>query len=136
MPVEPWDAPIDRHPVNRKRMAISATGKPAVTHYRINRKFRYFTLLDLKLESGRTHQIRVHMASINHAVVCDPVYGPGVRVPKAAPDLLVERMQGFRRQALHARQLTFVHPATGEVQQYATPVPQDMQDLIAAIPED
>lgn len=127
------DAAIDRHAVHRTRMAVSGSGKRAVTHYRIITKFRYFTLLDLTLETGRTHQIRVHMAHIQHPVVCDPVYGPGVRLPRSASEQLVTQLRALRRQALHARELRLVHPDSGEQMSWSAPVPADMQALIQAI---
>ncbi len=127
------DAPIDRHAVHRTRMAVSNGGKNAITHYRIITKYKFFTLLDLTLESGRTHQIRVHMAHIQHPVVCDPVYGPGVRLPRSASDQLVAQLRSFRRQTLHARELRLVHPHSGESMSWSVPIPEDMLALIKAI---
>jgi 23S rRNA pseudouridine1911/1915/1917 synthase len=116
------DAPIGRHPVSRTRMAVVVRGKPAVTHYHVAARYRDATLLECRLETGRTHQIRVHLASIGHPLVGDPVYGP-----KAA-----RREPGrFRRQALHARRLAFVHPATERTVNWEAPLPADMLELIS-----
>ncbi|MDR3221781.1 MAG: 23S rRNA pseudouridine(1911/1915/1917) synthase RluD [Candidatus Accumulibacter sp.] len=118
------DAPIGRHPAQRTKMAVVAKGKPARTHYRIVERFADCTLIECALETGRTHQIRVHMASIGHPLVGDPVYGGGVsRVPAGPP---------FWRQALHARRLEIVHPLTGESMLWKSGLPQDMDRLIAA----
>ena len=96
------DEPIGRHPVHRKRMAVVHNGKTAITHYRIEQRFRAHSLLRVKLETGRTHQIRVHMAHINHPIVGDPVYGGRLKLPKGCTDELVETLRSFKRQALHA----------------------------------
>ena len=116
------DAPIGRHPTLRTKMAVVKTGKPARTHYRIVERFIGCTLVECALETGRTHQIRVHMTSIGHPLVGDPVYGGGAsRVPKG-PD--------FDRQALHARRLGLVHPATGKPMMWKSQLPDDMAMLI------
>ena len=127
------DAPIGRHKIQRKRMAVTDSGKPAVTHYRIIKKFPAHTLIRLQLESGRTHQIRVHMAHIRHPVVGDPLYGGRPRFPKGASESLRQSLQAFPRQALHASKLTLRHPTTGEEMCWAAPLPEDMQGLIAAL---
>ena len=121
--------PIGRHPIHRKRMAVSDKGKPAITHYRINERYRLHTKLTVKLETGRTHQIRVHMAYINHPLLGDPVYGGRFKIPAASDDGFVEALKSFKRQALHARHLGLIHPATNEFIEWEVEVPQDMIDL-------
>jgi 23S rRNA pseudouridine1911/1915/1917 synthase len=118
------EAPIGRHPVSRTRMAVLARGKAAVTHYRVVARYADATLLQCRLETGRTHQIRVHLASIGHPIVGDPVYGR--RADKA-------RMRDFHRQALHAQQLGLVHPVSRQPKTWHAPIPQDMQRLIATL---
>lgn len=127
------DAPIGRHPRDRKKMAVVATGKPAVTHYRLIERFVAHTHVRCQLESGRTHQIRVHMSHIKHPLVGDPAYGGRIRHPKGTTDELRELLGGFHRQALHARKLTLEHPATGELMSWETPLPDDMVALLAAL---
>lgn len=127
------DEPIGRHPTKRTNMAVREFGKPAVTHYRVIEKFRAHTHVRLKLETGRTHQIRVHMAYIKHPLVGDQAYGGRMRLPKAATPALVETLRGFNRQALHAAQLSLFHPVTEEWMTWQAPIPQDMVDLIKAI---
>ena len=121
--------PIGRHPINRKRMAVNDKGKPAITHYRVNERYRLHTKLTVKLETGRTHQIRVHMAHINHALLGDPVYGGRFKIPAASDDEFVEALKSFRRQALHARHLGLIHPATNEFIEWEVEVPEDMIKL-------
>ena len=130
------NAPIGRHPVDRKRMAVVSGGKPAVTHYRVVERFRAHTLVRLRLETGRTHQIRVHMAHIHCPVTGDPVYGGRLRQPRGAGDSLRTVLQGFRRQALHAQRLALQHPGSGEPVSWEAPVPPDMQELVEALRED
>ena len=125
--------PIGRHPVNRKRMAVNSNGKPAITHYRISERYRLHTKLTVKLETGRTHQIRVHMAHINHPLLGDPVYGGRFKIPAASNDDFVQMLKSFKRQALHARHLGLIHPATGEFIEWEVDVPQDMLDLEDAL---
>lgn len=120
---------IGRHPINRKRMAVNDKGKTAITHYRVNERYRLHTKLTVKLETGRTHQIRVHMAYINHPLLGDPVYGGRFRIPAASDDDFVEALKSFKRQALHARHLGLIHPATNEFIEWEVEVPQDMIDL-------
>jgi 23S rRNA pseudouridine1911/1915/1917 synthase len=127
------DAPIGRHPVQRKKMAVVQSGKPAVTHYRILRNYRGLAHIRLKLETGRTHQIRVHMAHIHHPLVGDPVYAGRLKLPAGASEPLKELLRTFRRQALHARQLTLEHPATGEPMSWEAPLPEDMVRLLAVL---
>jgi 23S rRNA pseudouridine1911/1915/1917 synthase len=132
------NAPIDRHPTDRLRQAVvrEGSGKEAVTHYRVREKFRAHTLVECRLETGRTHQIRVHMAHIRHNIIGDPLYGGSFKLPKAATDKLVEVLRGFKRQALHAEKLEFVHPADQKTLSFSAPMPSDMQQLIAALRED
>ena len=130
------DAHIARHPVDRKRMAVSSSGKPAVTHYRVAQRYRAHTLLRVKLETGRTHQIRVHMAYIRFPIVGDPVYGGRLRLPLAASADCRERLRGFRRQALHAVCLRLKHPASGETLSWDAELPTDMADLVNTLSED
>ncbi len=130
------DAPIDRHPRDRLKMAVREDGKDAVTHYRLRERFRAHTALECRLETGRTHQIRVHMAHLKHPIVGDPLYGGPLRLPKGATDALAAALRGFRRQALHAETLEFVHPATGEPVRVSAPVPADLLQLLAALRED
>ena len=130
------DAAIDRHPRDRIRMAVREDGRDAVTHYRLRERFHAHTLLECRLETGRTHQIRVHMAHLKHAIVGDPLYGGALRLPRGASDALVAALRGFRRQALHAETLEFVHPASGEPVRVTAPVPADLQALLAALRAD
>ncbi|HFD33092.1 MAG TPA: 23S rRNA pseudouridine(1911/1915/1917) synthase RluD [Gammaproteobacteria bacterium] len=125
--------PIGRHPINRKRMAVNSNGKPAITHYRISERYRLHTKLTVKLETGRTHQIRVHMAHINHPLLGDPVYGGRFKIPAASDDAFVQMLKSFKRQALHARHLGLIHPATNEFIEWEVDVPQDMLDLQNAL---
>ena len=130
------DAPIGRHPVDRKRMAVVSGGKEAVTHYRVEERYRAHTLVRVQLETGRTHQIRVHMAYRHHPVVGDPVYGGRLRLPKAAGAHLITVLSGFRRQALHATQLTIEHPVSGDTLSWHADVPADMAELIEVLRND
>jgi 23S rRNA pseudouridine1911/1915/1917 synthase len=130
------DAAIGRHPVNRKRMAVTAKGKPAITHYRVSERYRSHTRLNVKLETGRTHQIRVHMAHINHPLLGDPVYGGRFKIPPASDEAFVTRLKSFTRQALHARHLGLMHPATHEFIEWEVEVPQDMMALEQALSRD
>jgi len=130
------EAPIARHVHDRLRMAVSERGKPAVTHYRVLKKYRAHTLVQAKLESGRTHQIRVHLAHVQFPILGDPVYGGRLRVPKGASATLVERLRGFKRQALHAAKLALIHPATGEPVRWTASVPEDMSKLMEALARD
>jgi 23S rRNA pseudouridine1911/1915/1917 synthase len=114
------EAPIGRHPVSRTRMAVVARGKPAVTHYHVVARYLDATLLECRLETGRTHQIRVHLASIGHPIVGDPVYGK--RTDK--------RADNFERQALHAQQLGLIHPSSRQTMTWNAPIPDDMQRVI------
>ncbi|WP_213991473.1 23S rRNA pseudouridine(1911/1915/1917) synthase RluD [Sodalis sp. dw_96] len=130
------EQPISRHPSKRTHMAVHPMGKPAVTHYRIMEHFRAHTRLRLRLETGRTHQIRVHMAFINHPLVGDPLYGGRPRPPKGASEAFVNMLRGFDRQALHATRLRLYHPITGIEMEWFAPLPQDMVELIAVMKAD
>jgi 23S rRNA pseudouridine1911/1915/1917 synthase len=130
------DAPIGRHATKRTHMAVREMGKPAVTHFRVIEKFRAYTHLRLKLETGRTHQIRVHMAHIKHPLLGDQVYGGRPRLPKGASEAFIGALRGFQRQALHAAQLSLFHPETEEWMTWQAPLPQDMQDLLKAVKQD
>ena len=127
------DAAISRHTRQRKRMAVNDSGKQAVTHYRILQKFSNHTHVRLQLESGRTHQIRVHMAHIKHPVVGDPVYGGRPKLPRAASAELLEVLGRFRRQALHAYELGLVHPTTGKEMNFVAELPSDMLELLEVL---
>jgi 23S rRNA pseudouridine1911/1915/1917 synthase len=127
---------IGRHPVNRVKMAVIATGKEAITHYRKIETFRAHTHLRVFLETGRTHQIRVHMAHLRYPIVGDPEYGKRPCFPKNATEELMKVLQAFPRQALHARQLSFLHPTTLNKVQYEAPLPTDIIQLIQALKKD
>jgi 23S rRNA pseudouridine1911/1915/1917 synthase len=122
-----------RHPRNRLKMAVCAQGRQAITHYTIRKHYQYFTLLNVQLMTGRTHQIRVHLAYINHPVVGDPLYGGRMRFPPHAPAELKELFQQFQRQALHACKLSFTHPVSEEILTFAAPLPDDFHTLLHAL---
>ena len=122
--------PIARHPRDRKRMAVVANGRPAVTHYRLLERFSAHTLLRVFLETGRTHQIRVHMAYSQHPLVGDPVYGLRPRLPRGADDTVREALAGLGRQALHAAKLVLQHPRTEERMAWEVPRPADMDHVL------
>ena len=130
------DAPVGRHRVQRTRMAVNDAGRPAATRYRVERRFRAHSLLRVALESGRTHQIRVHLAHIDHPLVGDPVYGGRQRLPAGAGTELTERLRAFKRQALHAAELRLRHPVSGHDMQWQSPLPPDMKQLLDALEED
>lgn len=130
------NAPIDRHPRDRLRQAVREDGREAVTHYRLRERFRAHTLLECRLETGRTHQIRVHMTHIKHPIIGDPLYGGSLKLPKGATTELVESLRGFKRQALHAETLEFIHPLSGEPIRCSIPMPADMQALVATLRDD
>jgi len=130
------DAPIGRHPVDRLRQAIRADGRESVTHYRVIHRYRGHTHVRLQLETGRTHQIRVHMAHIKYPLVGDRTYGGRMLLPKAATPELIEALRGFGRQALHAARLAFEHPVSGKPVECTAPLPQDMGDLLDALARD
>ncbi len=125
------NAPIGRHPRQRTKMAVVNTGgKEAVTHYRVIERFSHHTHVRLKLETGRTHQIRVHMAYIKYPLVGDPLYAGRLKIPKGISDTLLEMLRGFSRQALHAATLGLIHPFSGEYLEWSVPLPLDMQSLL------
>jgi 23S rRNA pseudouridine1911/1915/1917 synthase len=124
---------IGRHPQNRKKMAVRNGGKAAITHFQVARKFGHYSLVKLQLETGRTHQIRVHMAHINYPLLGDTVYGGRARIPAGVDDALRQVIQGFKRQALHAERLSFEHPRSHEMVSFAAPLPDDFQYLLDAL---
>lgn len=127
------DEPMGRHPQHRTKMAVlphSNKAKEAITHYRVLEKFRCHTMVKVNLETGRTHQIRVHMGHLNYPLVGDPLYGGRFRIPPQADEPLIKVMQEFKRQALHARLLGFINPRTKEYEEWEAPLPEDMQNLV------
>lgn len=131
------DAPIGRHPSNRQKQAVlQEGGKQAITHYRVVQRYRAQTLLRCQLESGRTHQIRVHMAHVRYPLVGDKLYGGRPKLPKAALPELVDALQQFPRQALHAFKLGLIHPEDGDYCEWEVPVTDDMQQLLDLLAED
>ncbi len=130
------DAAIGRHPHDRLSQAVREDGRDAVTHYRVRERFRTMTLVECRLETGRTHQIRVHMAHVRHPLVGDPQYGGLLKLPKAAGPELVAALRGLRRQALHAERLEFRHPASAANRAFEAALPTDLQVLITALRED
>ncbi|KAF0813064.1 Ribosomal large subunit pseudouridine synthase D [Andreprevotia sp. IGB-42] len=121
------DAPIGRHPKERIKMAVVGSGKPAVTHYRVLEHLSGHTLVECKLETGRTHQIRVHMGHINHPLAADPVYGGRAKLQEPEVNLALE---DFARQALHAKKLSLEHPVTGKTMTWKSPLPEDFEILL------
>jgi 23S rRNA pseudouridine1911/1915/1917 synthase len=130
------DAPIARHGVDRKRMSVREGGRAAVTHYRVIKRYRAHTHISVQLETGRTHQIRVHLTHIHHPLVGDPVYGKRLMIPLDATVSLGEELRSFKRQALHARRLGLAHPVTGEFMRWEASLPDDMQRLLHALAQD
>ena len=130
------DAPIDRHPTDRVRMAVRHGGREAVTHYRVIKRFRAHTHVRVQLETGRTHQIRVHLSHAGFPIVGDRVYGGRLAMPRGATDELKEALRDFPRQALHAARLEFAHPVTGKDVECVAPVPADMQHLLLLLARD
>ena len=130
------DAAIERHPVDRTRMAVRDTGRPAVTHYTVAERFRAHTCVNVVLETGRTHQIRVHFAHRRHPLVGDPVYGGRLALPAGASEALRDALRAFRRQALHAARLELRHPVSGEDLSFEAPPPGDFQELLQCMRED
>lgn len=128
------DAPMGRHPRQRKKMAVVAQGgKSAVTHYRVAQRFAHHTHITVRLETGRTHQIRVHLSHRHYPLIGDPVYGGRPRIPAGASQALVDALRRFPRQALHARKLRLVHPREMREMTFECPLPDDMQDLLAVL---
>ena len=130
------DEPISRHPVDRKRMSVQQNGKPAVTHYTVKERFAAFTYVNVKLETGRTHQIRVHFAHRRHALVGDQVYGGRLALPKGASDEVIQVLRHFKRQALHATRLAFEHPSSGEKIDLEVSPPKDFEMLVDILQRD
>lgn len=130
------DTFMGRHPMQRKKMAVLDFGKPAVTHYRVVERFRAHTRLKVQLETGRTHQIRVHMAHIHHPIVGDGVYGGRLHLPKGINDKLRDVLRSFKHQALHAQRLGLIHPITNQYVEWTSALPADMQMLIETLRED
>lgn len=127
------EAPIGRHPTDRKRMAVVASGRPAVSHFRILERLAGVSYLEVALETGRTHQIRVHMAHIGHPLVGDPVYGRSTRRRRGMPDAVYELVREFPRQALHAVRIGLVHPGSGETVTFTARLPADFEGLLAGL---
>ena len=130
------DAPIGRSSAQRQRMAVTDGGKPAVSHYRVLERFRSHTYTRVKLETGRTHQIRVHMSHVGYPLVGDPVYAGRFRIPPAASPTLVQSLKEFPRQALHARFLELDHPLTGKRMKWESPLPDDLVWLLTLLRQD
>jgi 23S rRNA pseudouridine1911/1915/1917 synthase len=130
------DLPIGRHRSNRLRMAVREDGRPAVTHYRVLERFRGHTHVEVSLETGRTHQIRLHLAHQGYPIVGDPVYRGRLTRPRGASTELVAALHGFRRQALHAASLGFDHPRTGKRRRFTSPLPADFADLLSVLRTD
>jgi 23S rRNA pseudouridine1911/1915/1917 synthase len=130
------EAPIGRHPVERTRMAVVSAGKEAVSHFRVLERFRAHSYIKVQLETGRTHQIRVHMAYLHHPLVGDPTYGGRLRVPADSDAALEAVLRRFKRQALHAGALGLIHPESGEALHWEVPLPADMQELLEALRAD
>lgn len=130
------DEPMARHARHRQKMAVVGVGKEAITHYRVLEKFRAHTHIRLKLETGRTHQIRVHMAHINYPLVGDPLYGGRFRMPKGCSEAMQSVLRQFRRQALHAKKLELWHPETGQQMSWESELPEDMQQLLEVLQQD
>ena len=130
------DEPIGRHRGDRLRMAVRSGGRPAITHYRVTERFRAHTHLGVKLDTGRTHQIRLHLSHIKYPIVGDPVYGGRFAQPRGAAPALVDTLRTFKRQALHAAQLAFDHPRTGKRLGFVSLVPDDFKKLLEALRED
>lgn len=129
-------APIRRHPVDRKRMAVGAVGKPAATHYRIVTRFRAYTEVLCRLETGRTHQIRVHLAHIGYPLLGDPSYGKRLHIPPDSGEELAAALRNFKRQALHAARLALVHPGRRQKLSWEAPLPADMATLLSLLERD
>lgn len=130
------DAPIGRDSARRKQMSVTDSGKTAITHYRVSERFRAHTLLKVTLETGRTHQIRVHMSYIHHPIVGDVAYGARLQNPKGASEELMNALRTFKRQALHARRLGLIHPVTKTFMEWEVAPPADMQKLIEILRQD
>lgn len=130
------DAPINRHGVQRQKMAVVEGGKQAITHYRVLERFRAYTHIRVQLETGRTHQIRVHMAHINHPLLGDPIYGGRFKIPPATNPTLIQELRAFNRQALHARFLELNHPISGQRMRWEAPLPEDIIWMLSLLRQD
>jgi len=129
------DEPIGRDSKDRVKQAVSQSGKEALTHYRAIDRFKSHTHVKAILETGRTHQIRVHLSYVGHSLIGDPMYGGRVRFPKKASEELKKALLNFKRQALHSKKLTLKHPISGEVMSWKAPLPDDMQELLSVLKE-
>jgi len=129
------DEPIGRDSRDRVKQAVSQSGKEALTHYRAIDRFKSHTHVKAILETGRTHQIRVHLSYVGHSLIGDPMYGGRVRFPKKASEELKKALLNFKRQALHSKKLTLKHPISGEVMSWKAPLPDDMQELLSVLKE-
>lgn len=130
------DAPVGRHRVDRTRMAVTESGKPAITHYTVIERFRAHTYIDVRLDTGRTHQIRVHFAHRRHALLGDPVYGGRLALPAGASDELIAALRAFKRQALHAIRLEFAHPESGDDLSLMAAIPDDLDRMLETLKND
>lgn len=130
------DAPLGRHPVDRKRMAVRHDGRRAVTQYRVVHRYRAHTHIKCRLETGRTHQIRVHMAHVRYPLLGDPTYGRRLAIPRGASTVFAETLRSFRRQALHARRLGLAHPISGQAMEWEAPPAADFKTLLEALATD
>ncbi|MDH5472040.1 MAG: 23S rRNA pseudouridine(1911/1915/1917) synthase RluD [Gammaproteobacteria bacterium] len=130
------DEPIGRNPRDRKRQAVREDGKEAITHYRVIQRYRGHTHIKVNLETGRTHQIRVHMAHIHYPLVGDSVYGGRLKFPRGASEELKDTLRKFQRQALHAGRLGLIHPATGKEMSWKASLPEDMKHLLDVLAQD
>lgn len=130
------DLPLGRHPVNRKKRAVSENGQEAITHYKIIKRFRSHTHLLIKLETGRTHQIRVHMSYKSYPLIGDQLYGARLLLPAGCELSLAESLKNFQRQALHARRLGVSHPETKEIMHWEADLPTDIKFLLGKLEKD
>jgi len=130
------DEPIGRHPVDRTRMTIRQDGRPAVTHFTVRERYRAHSFVDVKLDTGRTHQIRVHFAHRRHALLGDGVYGGRLGLPAGATAALIDELRGFKRQALHAAQLKLLHPVSGDELVLDAAIPEDFAHLLDVLRAD
>ncbi len=131
------DLPIGRHPTQRKKMAVNEiNGKEAVTHYRLVKRFKNHVHISVRLETGRTHQIRVHMSHLHYPLVGDTVYGGRFKIPRGASDELIQCLRAFPRQALHARRLGLIHPDTDDYVEFESGLPSDMRQLLSQLDAD
>ena len=130
------DEPIGRHPVDRTRMTIRQDGRPAVTHFTVRERYRAHSFVDVKLDTGRTHQIRVHFAHRRHALLGDGVYGGRLGLPAGATAALIDELRGFKRQALHAAQLKLLHPVSGDELVFDAAIPADFAHLVDVLRTD